>query len=65
MRIVNRKLKARIIEIFGTQSDFAFDAKVDETLVSKVVCGGRTLSSEKKAEWCKLLELENQDIFDT
>jgi hypothetical protein len=47
---MNLKLKARIIERFGSQIQFAHTIHEDESLVSKVVRGWRPLSTEKKAE---------------
>ena len=48
MRKLNKRLKARIIEVHGTQGDYAEDIGEDETLVSKVIRGRRTLSHEKQ-----------------
>jgi plasmid maintenance system antidote protein VapI len=63
MRKINKKLKARIFEVFGTQGDYAQQIGEDETLVSKIICGRRTLSSEKKKKWAKALGRKPQDIF--
>jgi hypothetical protein len=63
MRKLNKRLKARIFEVFGTQGDYALEIGEDETLVSKVICGRRTLSLEKQREWAKALGRKPQDIF--
>ena len=42
MRKINKKLKARIFEVFGTQGDYAQQIGEDETLVSKIICGRLT-----------------------
>jgi hypothetical protein len=63
MRKINRRLKARIIRVFGTQGDYAQEIGEDETLVSKVICGWRTLSLEKQKEWAKPLGRNPQDLF--
>jgi|APSaa5957512622_1039677.scaffolds.fasta_scaffold08511_3 plasmid maintenance system antidote protein VapI len=55
---MNRKLKLKIIERFGTQSDFAQAASLDDATVSRVVRGRRELSVEEKARWAKLLKTE-------
>jgi len=55
---VNRKLKARMIEIFGSQMAFAFIAKEHETYVSKVLNGWRVLPDEKKAKWSQILNCD-------
>ena len=63
MKKRNNRLKARIFEVFGTQGDYAQEIGEDETLVSKVICGRRTLSFEKQKEWAKPLGRKPQDIF--
>jgi len=52
---MNRKLKARIIEIFGTQADFAQEIGVDDSFVSKIVRGRRNLPAKEQDRWAKLL----------
>jgi transcriptional regulator with XRE-family HTH domain len=63
MRKMNRRLKARIFEVFGTQGDFAQEIGEDETLVSKIICGRRILSLEKQKKWAKALGRKPQEIF--
>lgn len=53
---MNRKLKAKIIEKFGSQADFAQEIQVDESIVSRIVRGRRVLSPEDQAIWCKVLD---------
>jgi len=60
---MNKKLKAKIIEIFGTQADFASEIKVDESLVSRIVRDRRKLSPADKIRWAKALESEPKDLF--
>ena len=55
---MNRKLRVKIIERFGTQADFAEAANLDDATVSRVVRGRRELSLEEKARWAKLLKTE-------
>ena len=52
---MNRKLKARIIEIFGTQADFAQQAKLDDSFVSKIVRNRRNLPAKEQVRWANLL----------
>lgn len=63
MREINKRLKSRIFEIFGTQADFAQEMAEDETLVSKIICGRRILSLEKQKKWAKALGRKPQEIF--
>jgi len=53
---VNRKLKARIIEKFGTQYEFSHRIGEQEALVSKVIRGHVTIPKEKKEFWAKVLD---------
>ena len=53
---MNKRLKGKIVEIFGSQADFAQKAMVDETIVSRVIRGRRDLSEEEKARWAKILD---------
>lgn len=55
---MNKKLKAKIIEQFGSQSDFAQEIQVDESIISRIVRGRRVLSPEDQAEWCKVLKCD-------
>jgi len=60
---MNLFLKLKIIEKFGTQGDFAQTIKVDETLVSKIIRGRRTLDPEKQHIWARALDCVPEDIF--
>lgn len=57
------KLKACIIEQFETQADFAQALGIDETLVSRIVCGRRVLGSKDRKRWARLLKCKNEDLF--
>ena len=62
---MNRKLKARIIELFGTQADFAVKIKVDETVVSRIIRGRRNLTPEDQKRWAETLQSSPEIIFET
>jgi DNA-binding transcriptional regulator YdaS (Cro superfamily) len=53
---MDRKLKARIIEQFGSQANFAQALGEDESFVSRIVCGRRTLDPKRQATWAKALK---------
>jgi len=55
---MNKKLKAKIVEAFGSQADFAQKIRVDESVISRVVRGRRTLSPEDQAKWVKVLKCD-------
>lgn len=59
----NFKLKARIIELWGSQADFAQYLEVDETYVSRIVCRRRELPDPEKKRWAKALEIEVNDLW--
>jgi len=59
---MNRKLKAKIVERFGSQADFAAVVGVDESVISRIVNGRRVLSPEDMVRWSKALAC-NSEIF--
>lgn len=60
---MNLKLKAKIIEKYGTQADFAPVIDIDESLISKIVRGRRTLPVEKQVEWAEALGSTPRELF--
>lgn len=52
---MNKKLKAKIFEEFGSQADFAAAMKLDESVISRVVNGRRSLSQEDRKKWSRVL----------
>ena len=61
---MNRKLKGKIVEVFGSQSNFAIKIGEDETYVSRVINGRRALDEKKQRRWAKALKVNAQDFFD-
>jgi transcriptional regulator with XRE-family HTH domain len=57
-------LKFRIIELFGYQADFAQRAGVQESLVSRVVRGRRSISKEDQKKWGKILQQDVKNLFE-
>lgn len=53
--MVNNKLKARIVEKFGSQSDLAEVLKIDASIISKVVRGRKSLCETNQLLWAKAL----------
>ena len=60
---MNRKLKGKIVEMFGTQADFAQAIKTDETIVSRVVRGRRTLNPEAQKKWGRALSCDLKEVL--
>jgi plasmid maintenance system antidote protein VapI len=52
---MNKQLKAKIIERYGSQADFAHSMRVDESLVSRIIRGRRSLSPEDVKRWSEAL----------
>lgn len=55
---MNKQLKAKIIEQYGTQADFAPRVMVDESVVSRIIRGRRFLSPEDAKRWSKALKCD-------
>ena len=53
---MNLELKAAIVRLFGSQSNFAVIVKTDEPSVSRVVHGRKRLTGEERARWAALLQ---------
>lgn len=60
---MNKKLKLKIIEIFGTQADFAQKIKVDESVVSRVLRGRRTLGKGDRQKWAETLKCDEKELW--
>jgi hypothetical protein len=60
---MNKKLKAKIIERYGTQADFAEAIDTDETIISRVVRGRRKLKPSFQRIWADALRCKPKDIF--
>ena len=61
---MNKILKAKIVERYGTQADFAEAIDTDETIISRIIRGRRQLNSEKQLIWAKALGCQPEDMFD-
>ena len=60
---VNLKLKAKIIEQFGSQVDFARALKVHEQTISRVIRGREGLPEEAQKQWAKKLSCDVKEVF--
>jgi ribosome-binding protein aMBF1 (putative translation factor) len=61
---MNRKLKARIIEKFGSQWEFAKAIEEHESTVSRVIRGRQSLSENERRKWATALNIkEPEKIF--
>ena len=62
---MNRKLKAKIIEISGSQFQFAQMVGCREAAVSEVIRCRRCLTHEQAAEWSKALGCDVMALVDS
>lgn len=53
--MVNRTLKARIIERFGNQVEFSRKIGASEPLISRVLHGYATLDKDERKRWALVL----------
>jgi transcriptional regulator with XRE-family HTH domain len=60
---MNLKLKGKIIEVYGTQADFAQRINKDESYVSRVVRGRRNITQNEQDNWAGLLGVGRRDLF--
>jgi len=60
---MNLKLKAKIVEKYGTQADFAQVVKMDDSLISKIIRGRRKLDIEKQIYWAEALDSTAKELF--
>ena len=61
---MNRKLKGKIVEKFGSQWEFAQAVHEHESNVSRIIRGRRELSGESKKVWADALGEELAVLFD-
>jgi plasmid maintenance system antidote protein VapI len=52
---MNKYLKAKIVERYGSQFEFARAIAEHEAVVSRVIRGHRDLTPEEKARWANAL----------
>jgi len=60
---MNRILKAKVIERFGSQANFAQIMGVSEPLVSRVIRGRVELDQKVKEKWSIVLKHETNELF--
>jgi hypothetical protein len=55
---MNKKLKAKIVEHYGTLLEFCFDQRERPSFVSAVLHGKKELSEEKVKTWSAALKCD-------
>jgi transcriptional regulator with XRE-family HTH domain len=62
---MNIVLKVSILQKFTNQADFAQATGIDETVLSRIVKGRRTATSEQKKTISKALNIPVDELFPT
>lgn len=57
-----RKLKGRIVEVYGTQGAFADAIGLSENSVSRKINGVVSFSREDILRWCDMLNIDREHI---
>ena len=60
---MNSQLQSKIDEQFRSHADFSMKVPEDESAISRVILGRRTLKKERQQVWAEILECEIEDIF--
>lgn len=62
---MNKRLKAKIIEKYGSQFHFARAINSQESVISRVIHGHRLLTPDEQHRWADVLGIgSNNDIFE-
>ena len=61
---MNRFLKSKIVQHFGSQGKFAEAINKHESLVSRVVRGHVKLKPDRQQEWADLLKTNARKLFE-
>ena len=60
---INKNLKSRMVEIYGSQKQFAHENSIPEGTVSRVIRGRFNLTAEEQILWAKALDTTPQELF--
>lgn len=58
------KLRGRIIEKFGTQSEFAKKIGMSEQIITAKLAGKSSFTQGNIIAWCETLDIDQNDIGD-
>ena len=62
MDLSYNKLRGRIVEICGSQSEFAKRVGQSEQIVSAKLSGNSSFTQENIINWCDVLDIDQSDI---
>ncbi len=60
---MNKKLKAKIIEYYGTEINFSKAINLHESVVSKIIQGHRKLRISEQIRWSQILKSNPKELF--
>lgn len=58
------KLRGRIVEIYGTQADFAREIGISTNALSNKMTGKAGISQEDMERWSVLLDIDRRSIWE-
>jgi len=62
-RVKKLKLKAKIVELFEYQADFAHAVEVDTSYISHIVSGTKELPQKHRRKWADALDSTVAELF--
>lgn len=62
MSVRYNKLRGRIIEMFGSQANFAAAIGISEQTVTAKLSGRSSFTQDNIITWCKALNIDQNDI---
>lgn len=62
MSFTYNKLRGRIVEICGTQSEFAKRVGLSEQSVTAKLSGNSSFTQDNIIAWCNVLDIDQNDI---
>lgn len=60
---MNKLLKGKIVERYGSQFEFARSIGEHESVVSRVIRGRHTLAVHERVKWAKALGCDDADVI--
>lgn len=60
---MNKALRLKIVEVCGTQANFAQFVGANESVVSRVIRGRRQLAPTAQRKWARVLRCKPCDVF--
>ena len=56
------KLRGRIVEICGSQAEFAKRLGLSEQIISAKLSGNSSFTQDNIIKWCEILDIDQNDI---